>query len=380
MFPFQNSRKKQNINNNNNEKIILNSITDLLKIPIYKLNHSKLEDFSGNYFDKIYQETINKENQQKEEENLTKSNVIINKPKSKKKVHKQKKIRNYQNNNNEIISPKKKKINIKENNLNNNFIIEKKEFYPEEIEEGLPEIDQEKNSEENDYDSNLKNNINLIENTISSKTGIKKSGKRKNKKLKDITSLSLQQNFNINNITPFPDNKQVYMYGQMVTPGNEDDNFYSRNNNYYMQTPTPTPNPFDQEIEDKKESPVYPLNKIIFSIDYNSLFGEEVCILGSSPKLGLWKLSDALHLKWNLGNIWTGEIDVEVEDLQDFEFKFVIIEKDKIKYWESGNNNIVNFTGLINEFQFNKIGRYNKYEYEYKQNEGTLLIKCHWRK
>ena len=57
---------KENINNNsksiNQDKITINSITDLLKIPIYKLNHSKLENFSGDYFDKIYQEAINSEN------------------------------------------------------------------------------------------------------------------------------------------------------------------------------------------------------------------------------------------------------------------------------------------------------------------------------
>ena len=373
MLSLEYTRNKENINSNE-KKIIINSITDLLKIPIHKINHSKLENFSGNYFDKIYQEAIKSETQQKIEEEPIPSNITINNPKSKKKNQKGKKYRNLENNINENIQK-----NINENNINNNIIDDRKEFYPEEIEEGLPEVDQEKYSEENDYDLNSKEN--LKQNKTTKKLKIKKSGKRKTKKLKNITPMIPQENFNfdnLNNITPIPDNRQVYMFGQMATPGNnEDDNFYEKNK-YYMNTPTPTP--LDQEDEDKKESPVYPLNKIIFSIDYNSLFGEEVCILGSSPKLGLWKLSDALHLKWNLGNIWTGEIDVEVEDLQDFEFKFVIIEKDKIKYWESGNNNVINFTGLINEFQFNKIGRYNKYQYEYNQNEGTLLIKCHWHK
>ena len=74
------------------------------------------------------------------------------------------------------------------------------------------------------------------------------------------------------------------------------------------------------------------------------------------------------------------ELKIEVDDLQDFEFKFVIVEKGKIKIWESGENNVVNFTGLIRQFQFNRFGRYNKYEYEYNPSRGSLLIKCHWKK
>ena len=79
-------------------------------------------------------------------------------------------------------------------------------------------------------------------------------------------------------------------------------------------------------------------------------------------------------------NIWTREEELNINNLVDFEFKFVILEKNKIKKWESGNNNIVNFTGLINEFQTSFHGRYNKYEYDYNQNTGELSIYCNWRK
>lgn len=409
MHSFKYSKNKENINNNinftNPEKIVINSITDLLKIPIHKINHSKLENFSGLYFDKIYQEAIKSENNQDSEDIPSPKKVPINKPK--KKVHKEKKAKTHEYSKNENLSQhrtknKSKKINSnesKKNYINNNKKeidkIDTKEFYPEELEVGLPEAEPEKDSEDDQYRQEIKNdNVNVIQNKTKKKMSTKKISKKKHKKGKNINITPIdddqQPDFKINSlnnnyITPLPSNRQVYMYGQMVTPGNEDDNddFYDKNK-YYMPTPTPTPTPMgiddNEDKKDNSENPIYPLNKIIFSIDYNSLFGEEVGILGSSPKLGLWKLSDALLLKWNFGNMWTGEINVEVEDLQDFEFKFIIIENNKIKYWESGNNNIVNFTGLINEFQFNKIGRYNKYEYEYNQNDGTLLIKCHWHK
>ena len=406
MHSYKYSKNKENISNNINyvdpEKIVINSITDLLKIPIHKINHSKLENFSGLYFDKIYQEAIKSENNQDSDDILSPKKAPVTK--SKKKVHKEKKTKAHEYSKNENLSQhrnknKSKKINSNENKKNyisnNKKDIDTKEFYNEELEVGLPEVEPEKDSDNDQFRQEIKNdNINVIQNKVKKKTSTKKVSKKKHKKGKNINITPIdddqQQDFKVNNlnnnyITPLPSNRQVYMYGQMVTPGNEDDSddFYDKNK-YYMPTPTPTPTPMGiDDNEDKKENtenPIYPLNKIIFSIDYNSLFGEEVGILGSSPKLGLWNLSDALLLKWNFGNMWTGEINVEVEDLQDFEFKFVIIENNKIKYWESGNNNIVNFTGLINEFQFNKIGRYNKYEYEYNQNDGTLLIKCHWHK
>ena len=337
MLSSKKSKSKKNNSNNNEEKIIIDSITDLLKIPIHKLNNSNLDNLSGKYFDKIYQEAINSENQQ----DIQQSSYDINKSKK----------NNKPNNNTDNISQKNKRKKKSKNNLT-----EKKDFYVEEIELGLPE------AEHNRY---------------------KYLSDSKNIKNKKFTS-SKNNNNNINNITPFKndENEEVYIFGQNQTPGNnyDENNFYIKNNFYLPSSTTPTPNPDPLDEEDKKKIVIYPLNKIIFSIIYNTIYGEEVCILGSSAKLGMWKYEGALHLGWNEGNLWKGEINISVEDLQDFEFKFIIVEKGKIKYWESGNNNIVNFTGLINEFQFKQKGKYNKYEYEYHPNDGSLTIKCNWNK
>lgn len=370
------TNENNNPNNINQEKIVINSITDLLKIPIHKLNNSNLENLSGEYFDKIYQEAINSESQLEVEENSPNS---LNK--SKKKSHKEQRNKS---NNNSINKPKKKKksrTNINESNANknNNNIIEKNDFYVEEgeAELGLPERGNKRYKYLEDSKKNIKKQI-IKEN---------KKMKLKQKQINNNNNVKInneEENNHINNITPFENEaREAYIYGTGETPGNEEEN---EENNYYMKndyyTPTPTPMPNDEEDEDKKEEEIviYPLSKMIFSIVYNSFYGEEVCILGSSPKLGNWKLSGALHLKWHSGNLWKGEIKIEVEDLQDFEFKFVIVEKGEIKHWESGNNNIINFTGLINEFQFRKKGRYNKYEYEYNPNDGTVSIKCNWRR
>lgn len=39
-------------------KIVLNTSADLYKLPINKINNTKLYDFSGKYYDKIYEEAM----------------------------------------------------------------------------------------------------------------------------------------------------------------------------------------------------------------------------------------------------------------------------------------------------------------------------------
>ena len=49
-----------------------------------------------------------------------------------------------------------------------------------------------------------------------------------------------------------------------------------------------------------------------------------------------------------------------------------------IKKWENGDNNIVIFDELINNILSNKVGRYNKYKYEYNKEQEILTIRCNW--
>ena len=144
----------------------------------------------------------------------------------------------------------------------------------------------------------------------------------------------------------------------------------AQNVNYIVITPK-------KPVNENKQS-FYVIDKIIFALKYNSIFGEEVFVLGSISKLGFWDLRRGLPLKWNEGNIWIGEISLDKKDLKNFEFKFVVVEKGNIKFWESGTNNIINFEELINKMKNNKVGRYNKYKYEYDENNKSLLIKCSW--
>ena len=101
------------------DKIIINSISDLLKIPINKINNSKIEDFSGIYFNKIYEEAINSESKKEDNKHSTPDKIqILNK--------------NLKQNEKIIIAPKLKIINKNVQIKNENINI--KHYYDEDFE------------------------------------------------------------------------------------------------------------------------------------------------------------------------------------------------------------------------------------------------------
>ena len=128
-----------------------------------------------------------------------------------------------------------------------------------------------------------------------------------------------------------------------------------------------------------KEEEPYQINKIVFNIYYNTLFGQEIAISGSSNKLGKWDKNHLFFLKWTEGGVWVGELDID-GGYEDFEFKFVLCYNKNIIDWEPGDNNNVYFTALLNEIKEYQKGKFNKYEYDYNQNEGILTLNCYWPK
>ena len=119
------------------------------------------------------------------------------------------------------------------------------------------------------------------------------------------------------------------------------------------------------------------INKIKFEFKYDSNYGDNIGILGSTEQLGNWCQDKILFLNWNYGNIWSNSIDVDNYNLENFEFKF-IISHDGTIYWEKGYNYLVDFEALIDEIKYYKKGRFNKYEYIYKKDSSELILKCKW--
>ena len=262
---------------NKDDKVVIENLTDLLKIPFSKLNNTKLSNFSGKYYEEIYQEAL--------------------------KVERGEIQQNQNNNQNNIQNLNNQNLNFNNNNQNN-----------------------------------FENDDNFFENSISSE----------NNNMNDNMHNNNNNNNNMNNRMNNNMNNRI-------------------NNNINNDRMSDVSENYSQGLT---------LQKVTFEIVYPTVFGEEIGILGSGNSLGNWNQDKVIKLKWNKGNIWKGSISINEDNLYDFEFKFVLLFNDKIKKWESGANNIVNFNKIYREVIQRRKGTFNKYNYEYFDDE--LVLKCKW--
>ena len=121
------------------------------------------------------------------------------------------------------------------------------------------------------------------------------------------------------------------------------------------------------------------IKKLVFQIVCHTTMGEDIGLIGSIKELGSWKHNNFLRLHWSEGNIWKTTIDISFAEINEFEFKFVLINKGEIKEWEKGNNRIFN----LNEIKQLIGNSKNKNIYEdnnlvYNFNENLLILKCYW--
>jgi len=310
------------------KKIILNNINDLMNIPIQQLRTAQLKNFYGSLFDQLYQEAMAIEHNQEikiENKNLSQEKKI-------KKVD-QKNIKNGAPKKTIIYRKTKKSINKSKDNR------------------------KKANNTDKVYGNKLKSSSVERNKTVK----IKKKVKPNNKSLNESDINEKMMNISLNNNHLIP-KKPLNAY-----------NLNSNNLNQSVSYSYFPPDNNDNSLNDINDVQI---NKIIFSIRYNTIFGEEIGILGSIPILGNWNQNEIFHLNWNNGNIWTGEINIE--NLPDFEFKFILSSNGNLKKWENGDNNKVNFDKLINEIKYKKKGYFNKYEYNFEPIKRELLLKCRW--
>ena len=294
------------INKNENNHLVIEKLTDLLKLSPEKLKNAKYSDFSGKYFEQINDEVIKLESKpknQKIQKNNLNQQIITNENKI-----------NFQNQNKYKERSNAFEYNIEDNKINNDIYV---------------------------------NNINNI-NNINNRVHYNKN-EDKEEYILQYKSLGRPLSQNNNNIGDLRNIDNIPIVGY---------NNYNINNG-----------------EDN-----YPIRKIIFNIYYNTIFGQEIGISGSNEQLGNWDKNQILYLNWSEGNKWEGELYLDEDNLEDFEFKFVLCQNKNIIFWEPGENNNVYFSALINEIKEYPKGRYNKYQYEYNKEDGELLLKCNWGK
>ena len=368
------NKKKKNVNKG---KILLNNINDLIKIPINELLSIDVNKFSGDLYTKIYDEALRQEEKKIKKNSGKKNNV--NHKKSDKKLKNDITRKNSYNSRTNIFNIKDK---------NDDFSSEEEEIKFEKMNRSNSRAEFISQSEKrlnnhfnNTYNANFYNNLNVKKklnfenwNTFNNNNNIQLyiNNERNNNnfnsnynKNQNLTDRNFNKNIKTdNNINQ--ENNYIYSFSDNINKNNNnfDDNqltkrFYSGTINY-------------------KHNLTYNIKRINFEINYISQFGEEVGILGSIFPLGNWEHNRVIRLKWNNGHIWKGGIYVNNNTIQNFEFKFVILQGNKIKKWEPGENNKFNYNILLNLIKKKRNGFYDKYNYEYNIYNDELTLTCKW--
>ena len=207
-------------------------------------------------------------------------------------------------------------------------------------------------------DNNKKLNNNHMNNNFENdnNSNYEKNNNQNNEKLRNKEMKKNKNNNNIKNNQINNNNKRINRNNEI----NRNQNMNINNNNNNNTIP-------NQGLS---------LHKVTFQIEYATIFGEEIAISGSGNSLGNWDQNKVFKLKWTNGNIWKGSISLNEYNFSNFEFKFVLLSNNKIKTWENGGNNIVNFNNIYQVVLKNRKGKFSKYEYEYINDE--LILNCKW--
>ena len=374
MFNGHNHKIKfSNKNNNkdaeaeyNTNKFVLNNMNDLINIPIQQLRTAQLKNFSGALFDQLYEEAMAIEhNQDIKEQNNNSFNKEIKVTPSKINKKKDEKIK-IKNVNGVGQKPILYKLVKKDANKNKEKLVKKNSNTQKTGTTKLKSVSSEKNK---------------IVKRIKKKVIVKRSLNESDINVKIIPYLSSNSNSpKTKKVNQSSKNNPKVQYNKLNQTKKKSDKKLTNSINsfpYYMTMDIINTNQNTNENTNNNNNEIK-INKIIFSMKYNTHFGEEVGILGSIPDLGNWNQNQIFYLQWNDGNIWKGEIDFNSNPLTDFEYKFIISYNRTVKMWESGDNNKVIVDKLFNEIKYKKSGYFNKYEYNYDASKGELLLKCKW--
>ena len=365
-------------NNNSNKnkkkttKIILNKPEDLLRISKEDFDKINISNLCGDYYEQIYKEALEIEK---------KNAKLKNNKKSKEK-------------NNDIKNSKSKILNNKKNQTNNLKSILRKN-QRERMLNKKPSKSRSKSKEKNiiiknhnykilanQFNVNIINNVKDKKHLLSPEIPSSKINNFEFEKIKDNNinknnknqfNLNLFQNkkIEVNLLPAFDKIKKNNQKNNIISKKGENTN----NNNKIKINYTKYKSDEIKINKKNNNNNHYKINKMVFYVRYDSNYGDNIGILGSIDQLGNWSQDKILYLKWNNGNIWKGEIDLDNSNISRFEFKF-INRYDGIIYWEKGFNNIIDLNALEEEVRCQKKGRFNKFEYSYDINNSEITLTC----
>ena len=376
------------------KKIVINTAEDLLKIPQEDFEKINISNLCGKYFNQIYEEALEKEQKTANIEDL--KSLDSREYQSDSKTFKSNAKTNFES----PIRNEKNLINGK--NMKTSPIKNKNKIYSK----GKNKVKKKHNykilagqftEDENDNSSISDNKIfspdfNSKLNTFEFNNDISSSDRSLIKVPKDLEPVQTHKKVESNLSSVFDEiknneRKQVYlsMFEKACNDGNNPiyNNKIKTNEIINLKSKSKSKNKSKSQNKKFKKNhkafkiktvSEYKINKIFFYIKYDSKYGDNIGILGSIEELGNWCQDKILYLKWNKGNIWTGDVEL-TSDIEKFEFKF-INRHDGVIFWERGLNNVVDLKGLIQELKFQKKGRYNKYEYNYNSDVDEITLTC----
>ena len=347
------SLKKKNKNDNTN-KVKINTESDLYDLPLNIIQNTKIYNFYGKYFDKIYNKAIE----------IEKKGIISTpSPPPVKKLEK-KIIINIKRN---LIIKAGNPFNLKKKffqkpnnrysqeesgfNLNSDSIIFNNRTYNRKVYTKKHIINKSANISISNI-LNKKSKIYLKKSIINKKIIKKKVNEKKNiVGNKNIINKRINLKKSTVDINDIKTKKKHIIKNNIIKKLNFDkcinhNELFSDLSASAVITNFPVLREFEIKL-------------IKFEIKFDTKLGESLAVIGSLNELGLWKENRALKMEWNPGNVWKSCIYLNnYNNIIDFEYKFIILENGHIKFWEDGNNRkfIVSLiTGLIEPHINNKI-------------------------
>ena len=331
-------KKKNKIDNTN--KVKINTESDLYNLPLNIIQNTKIYNFYGNYFDKIYNKAI-----EIEKKGIISTPSLPPIKKLEKKIIINIKRGNPFNLKKKFLQKPNNRYSQTESglNLNSDSIIFNNVTYNRKVYTKKHIINKSANiSISNSLNKKSKKNLkkNIINKKIIKKKVIEKKNIVGNKNIINKGINLKKSAVDINDIKT----KKKHIIKNNVIKKLNFDKCINHNELFSDLSASAVITNFPVLREFK-------IKLIKFEIKFDTKLGESLAVIGSLNELGLWKDNRALKMEWNPGNVWKSCIYLNnYNNIIDFEYKFIILENGHIKFWEDGNNRkfIVSLiTGLI---------------------------------
>ncbi|WP_106827814.1 4-alpha-glucanotransferase [Parabacteroides pacaensis] len=89
--------------------------------------------------------------------------------------------------------------------------------------------------------------------------------------------------------------------------------------------------------------------KVTFNINFHTIWGQKLCVVGSIPELGLWNPSFAREMQYVGDGNWQLKLDLP-SDIKVFEYRYFIRANDKLLFEEWEKNHRITFDDAAEQY------------------------------